>query len=263
MIRSAAGLIISLIILTSTAAHCSGGSNEKGLKVFAVKYGVSQFPRKFIFYGDKSREKVPFCWLFYYIEYGDRKILVDTGFTNDKLRKMFEIKDYKDPVEILKDNGINPESITDVIITHSHFDHIGNADKFPNAKIYINKRELNSFMKGNGLNNVRNYLKNNPEVNTFDSSLTLFDFFRIQTVGGHTEGSSVVFFNTGNDEYCITGDEIYLKENITNVTGNGSVSDHERNISFINEIIKSKARTLILHDSSFCSTEKRFITILP
>lgn len=263
MIRSAAGLIISLIILSSTAADCSGGSNGRELKVFAVKYGVSQFPRSFIFYGDKSRKKVPFCWLFYYIEYGDRKILVDTGFTNDKLRKMFEIEDYKDPVEILKENGINTSSITDVIITHSHFDHIGNADKFPNAKIYINKNEYSSFINGNGLNSVRNNLRSNPAVITFNSTLTLFDFFRIETIGGHTVGSSVVFFNPGKDEYCITGDEVYLNDNITSGTGNGSVSNHSRNISFINEIIKTKTKTLILHDSYYYSTEKRFIQIIP
>ena len=254
---------MSLILLSAITADCAGNGGNNNLKVFAVKYGISEFPKKFIFYGDKSQDKLPFSWLFYYMEFRDRKILVDTGFNNDKLVKMFDIREFHDPVSILSENGIKAESITDVIITHAHFDHIGNADRFPNARIIINRKELEAFMKGNGLGNVRKYLKDNPKVHTFDKSITLFDFFRIHTIGGHTEGSSVVFFKYNNEEYCLTGDETYLSENISSSTGNGSVADHNKNISFIKELNKTGMKTLIFHDSKYYNDNKTFIQIIP
>lgn len=261
MRKFTAGILMSIILISAIAADCSGGSDK--LKLFAVKYGTSEFPGKFIFYGDKSDKKLPFTWLFYYIEYGDRRILIDTGFNNETLRNMFEIRDFQDPVEILKKNGIKPESITDIIITHSHFDHIGNADKFINAKIFINKKELESFMKGNSLDHVRKYLKDNPNIQTFENSITVFDIFNIHTVGGHTSGSSVIFFNYMNKQYCITGDEIYLKENIISETGSGSVSNHDRNISFIKEIKKSGIEPLTLHSSIYYNADSGMIQIIP
>ena len=80
----------------------------------------------------------------------ERIILVDTGIghkLNDKLNKIYAV-DYSqyEPVKSLAKKGIKPEDITDVIITHLHFDHIGGATwydgeqlklTFPNAKHYI------------------------------------------------------------------------------------------------------------------------------
>lgn len=263
MIRKAAGYLMSIILLTAITADCKGDGGKNNLKIYAVKYGVSEFPKKFIFYGDKSQDKLPFCWMFYYIEYQDRKILVDTGFNNDKLVKMFDIEDFHDPVRILSDNGIEAGSITDVIITHTHFDHIGNADKFPNARIIINKKELESFMKGNGLGEVRKYLRGNPKVHTFENSIVFLDFFRIQTIGGHSEGSSVVFFTYRDEQYCLTGDETYLYDNINSLTGNGSVVNHNKNISFLKELNKSGTKTFIFHDNKYYNNPQQFIQVLP
>jgi len=263
MIRKAAGFLMSIILVTAITTDCSSNSGNDELKIFAVKYGISEFPKKFIFYGDKSQDKIPFCWLLYYIEYKDRKILIDTGFNNDKLVRMFDIRNFKDPLSLLSENGVNAENITDIIITHTHFDHIGNADRFPNARIIINKKEYDSFMKGTGLSSVRKYLKANPKVTTFEKSIFFLDFFRIETIGGHTEGSSVIFFNYNNNQYCIAGDEAYLNDNFTSMIGNGSVVSHNKNISFIKEIIKSGTKTFIFHDNNYYDNKQQFIRIIP
>ncbi len=253
---------MTIILATGLTVDCSKTATEN-LKVYAVKYATSMFPKKFIYYGDKSSEKLPFTWLFYYVEYKDRKILVDTGFNNEKLIKMFEISDFRDPIEILEENGIAAESITDVIITHSHFDHIGNVNKFANARIIINKKEFDSFMKGTGLMEVRNFMKDNPNVYTFDKSISLFEFFRIEKVGGHSEGSSVIFFRYDNADYCFTGDEVYLDENIINQIGSGSVVNHKNNIAFIKVLLKSGAKTFIFHDKKYYDDKRRMIQVIP
>ena len=63
-----------------------------------------------------------------------------------KIHKDVQCKNFIDPVKILKDNNITPESITDIIITHAHFDHIENIHRFPNARIIISLEEYNFFL---------------------------------------------------------------------------------------------------------------------
>lgn len=107
------------------------------------------------------------------IESGDRKILVDTGLgdkQNEKWRSYFEPHGEDSLINSLKINGVTPEEITDVFLTHLHFDHCGGAVKyndkgdlvptFPNAKYWTNEkhwkwavdpnpREKASFLKEN------------------------------------------------------------------------------------------------------------------
>ena len=250
-----------LIAIAGMNAECIGVGSD--LNIYAVKYGNSKFRNSFVFYGDKSGNSVPFCWLFYYVEYGKNKILIDTGFNDQKMVKLFGISDFRDPVVILKDNGIEADQITDVIITHSHFDHIGNALKFKNARILINKDELAELNKNHSLDDIKKFINNNPKVTVFDDSMMLYDFFTIKKIGGHTKGSSVVLFSYGNENYCFTGDEIYLRENFTLNTGNGSVVNHRNNINFINFLKKGNYKVFIFHDNLYSETEKRFIKVFP
>ncbi len=107
------------------------------------------------------------------IETADRKILVDTGLgdkQNDKFRSHFEPHGTDSLLGSLDKNGLTPEDITDVFLTHLHFDHVGGAVKrdaegalvptFPNATYWTNQkhydwalnpnpREKASFLKEN------------------------------------------------------------------------------------------------------------------
>jgi len=89
------------------------------------------------------------------VEAGDRKILVDTGFGQGRAEKFRRIYDFRGSdnfmIEALAGEGLTPDQITDVIITHLHFDHAGGStiDKdsdpkptFPNARYYIQAAQL-------------------------------------------------------------------------------------------------------------------------
>lgn len=107
------------------------------------------------------------------IEDGNRKILIDTGIGNkqdDKFRSHFLPHDTVSFEDALSPLGLTTEDITDVLLTHLHFDHVGGAveyDKngqfvptFPNATYWTNEvhykwaynpnpREAASFLKEN------------------------------------------------------------------------------------------------------------------
>ena len=261
MNRKFVRLLLSIITMTALSAECTGGGS--GLKIYAVRYGRSMFLNKFVFYGDKSGGSVPFSWMFYYLEYGDKKILIDTGFNDPKMAGIFGITDFKDPVAILKDNGINADQITDVIITHSHFDHIGNAHRFKNARFIINKDELAGLNKGKSQGEVKKFLSVNSKLESFDDSYLLYNMFNIKKTGGHTQGSSVVFFKYGNKEYCFSGDEVYLMDNFAKNIGNGTVYNHGNNMGFIDLINKGDYRLFIFHDNRYLSPKERFIKVFP
>ena len=107
------------------------------------------------------------------VETGNRKILIDTGLGNkqdERFRSHFHPHVMQSLNSSLKDAGFTPDEITDVFLTHFHFDHVGGAimhdgnnklvPSFPNAKYWSNKehydwafspnpRERASFLKEN------------------------------------------------------------------------------------------------------------------
>ena len=102
-----------------------------------------------------------------------------------------------------------------------------------------------------------------PKVEVFDKDTTLYGRFIIKKISGHTKGSSVVFFNHDNNNYCFTGDEIYLKNNVTKNIGNGSVVNHKNNIDFIDLLKNGNYTLFIFHDSSYINIKQRFIRVFP
>src|SRR3979411_2880583 len=79
-----------------------------------------------------------FVWL---IRGGGRDILVDTGF-NAEEAKLRSRKRTLNPVEALARFGVNADDIRDVVVTHLHYDHAGNLDRFPNARFHLQDREM-------------------------------------------------------------------------------------------------------------------------
>ncbi len=93
-----------------------------------------------------------------FIETDNRKILIDTGigdFHAEKFKDQFEIKSEANPlVQLLKNElSTSADEITDIILTHLHFDHVGGlvgSEKeiiFPNATIHLHKNHYEYSLK--------------------------------------------------------------------------------------------------------------------
>jgi|TARA_R110002126_G_scaffold86592_1_gene209011 glyoxylase-like metal-dependent hydrolase (beta-lactamase superfamily II) len=70
-----------------------------------------------------------------------RIILVDTGFSPRAAAERKRPLDI-DPVEALARIGVDPDTVEDVVITHLHFDHAGNLDRFGKARFHIQDAEV-------------------------------------------------------------------------------------------------------------------------
>jgi glyoxylase-like metal-dependent hydrolase (beta-lactamase superfamily II) len=160
------------------------------------------------------------------IEQGERRILVDTGIgdkQDDKFRSHFEPHGEATLAGSLEKAGFSADSVTDVLLTHLHFDHVGGAIKydaqgkpvptFPNATYwsnevhynwahYPNPREKASFLKENFVP-----LKNAGVLKFIDvqkDDLEWMPGIDIRFVYGHTEAMMVPIFHQGDHTlvYC-------------------------------------------------------------
>ncbi len=159
------------------------------------------------------------------IEVDERKILVDTGFgegRREKFRKIYSFRGSDNFVDdALNAAGTSREMITDVIITHLHFDHAGGStiDKetnpkpaFPNAIYYIQKRQLEHARSGLERDKA-SYLKEDFEplidsgvAEVVDGECQLMNGIDTIICNGHTPGMQLVRVRSGGKTLVYAAD---------------------------------------------------------
>ena len=139
----------------------------------------------------------------------DRNILIDTGLGE-------AIFDHLDELEV------SPESINAILITHLHGDHFSGLQKdgkalFPNAKVYLSKRELDYWTRTN-VNQaaVAALIPYGSRVETFEPSLLdgklselLPGIFPIANYG-HTPGHTIYLVENNGENIIICGDMMHV-----------------------------------------------------
>ena len=141
---------------------------------------------------------------------GDRKILIDNGIGNkqdEKFLKNYHLNGDETLEKSLNNLGFSFEDITDVVLTHLHFDHCGGSIKysekkelvpaFPNATYHTskqqwdwatnpNRREKASFLYENIYP-----VKESGQLNLFDADIELFPSLFLKLFNGHTDGQVI------------------------------------------------------------------------
>jgi glyoxylase-like metal-dependent hydrolase (beta-lactamase superfamily II) len=216
-------------LFTQPASAFKQNTSNTNYEVYALSYGV--FPNysvsSLVAGADKNR-KVDLQMMIWLIKGpGGKNILVDTGCYHDKFVKGLGIKNFIKPSDTLAKLGLSPQDITDVIISHMHWDHADGMDLFPNAKIWIQKDEYIYYTgaawqpdgKAGGIDpdDVLTLVKLNIEhkVNLVDGdSRQIIDGITVYTGGRHTFASQYVGVRTASGTVVIASDNMYLYENL-------------------------------------------------
>ena len=140
----------------------------------------------------------------------------------------------------LQNHGIQPEMITDVIITHSHFDHIGTAHRYPNANIWIQRAEYKSFRKSSRYKRVSAaYLKAEKEgrLKLVDGNTEIMSGVHVMLTGGHTIGHQVIRIDH-TESHIFVGDECYKQSLCQNqiILPNASCYNKAKNKAFLQKL---------------------------
>ncbi len=204
------------------------------MKIVQLKYGESVFGEENIFKGGRKDRLLPISFVIYLVQTENKNILVDVGCDDGA---GFEMTHFKKPVEVLREYGVEPEEITDVIITHSHHDHIEAIKYYENALIHIQKDEYESGRK---------YIPEDFRCNIFEDGYSLQNEIKVKKIGGHTNGSCIVLIAG----YVLCGDECYVEKNLTDGILSGVVTNEENHIKFIETYSDLKFNPLLFHDAS-------------
>ena len=229
--------------------------------------------------GMDPAERMDLPFSFVLAQRGDKNVLVDTGFLKDEgsdYEIKFGIPKWVSPLDMLAGLGVAPETITDIVITHAHFDHMGSIGEYPNATIHIQKIELLSWYEAFALprqfghlttlidpDNMRQALEASIEhrINLIDGDRdNILPGIHVRFGAGHTLGQQFVLIESGRGRLLISGDCLYTSRQLTGHKHDGvyvplnnafgSVWDQLKTLDKIQvELGGDLSRLVILHDT--------------
>jgi len=198
-------------------------------EVLAVRYGTRTTRRAETFlnyhvYGEPDAD-LRMDYFFWLIRDGERTIVLDCGFGAEAGARRRRTR-LVDPVEALRGLGVEPATVDLLVVSHAHYDHIGNLDRFPGAEIVLARREL-EFWTGPYADRLQFAHSAEPDelaqlakaaadgrVRLVEDTLDVAPGIELVVVGGHTPGQLVAQVATGNGAAVLAADALHLYEEL-------------------------------------------------
>jgi len=202
-------------------------SQTEHYKVYALKFAAMAHPSPISDWADKGPQKdsVGIDFMIWLIK-GDngRNILLDAGFLKDiPEAKDFDLADYVRPDSVLSKLALKPGDITDIVLSHPHWDHIDGIGLFPNARIWIQKEDYNYYVGTAWQKDGHNGGFNKRDIRmlvdlNLAGKLTLVDGddkeiipgIKVYTGSRHTFNSQYVLVETGVNKVLLASDNIWI-----------------------------------------------------
>lgn len=234
-------------------------------RIQALNTGEVEAMESILFHkGDsaKFRKIGCFAWL---LQKGQESILIDTGIKDlevvNKTKKGPRRWTQSGEQTIgsnLERLRLRPGDIGKVILTHSHYDHISNISLFNNADVYMSAKEYEYLFDDDNemrkqLEEAKKHirrLKQRSRLFLAEESMGINSEISIRLVGGHTPGSLMVFADTVMGKCVMTGDAVFLTDNIRRQLPIGLTKDHEQSVNALNICSKFTGLCLPSHDLS-------------
>lgn len=197
-------------------------------EVYAIRYGtLRNFPVASLVAGADAARRMDIALMIWLIKRPDgRNVLVDAGFYRDKFMQRWKPTDYIKPSDAVRLVGLRPENITDIIVSHVHWDHMDGVDLFPNARVWIQRDEYTHHVDDSGRSLDRAAdaedaamlaaLRGVGRVQLIDGDdQPVMPGIMVYTGGRHTFASQFVSVETAHGMVVLASDNVYLYENLT------------------------------------------------
>lgn len=266
---------MKLIPVSAGSFHCDGGA------LFGVIPKVI-WSREYVADEQNFTRLALRCLL---IDNGSQRILVDTGIGNHYSEKHYKNNGYI-PGNYLQEsllaNGYRPEEITDVVLTHLHWDHCtgavvsssqGLGPLFPNARYWCSRLQLEHSKVSNPReraayhSEIIDFIERSGKLNLADKEGELFDGFNVRFVHGHTPGQMIPLIKYGGATLVYTSDLIPTAAHIpvlwTAAYDLDPVQVMKEKESILNEVVENNYILFFEHDyftpcATVQKTEKGF-----
>ena len=261
------GAPVKCLLLAAIFATFFAGASTPEYSIQAIRYATAPgVPVAALIVGGPKDEKVDIAMVIWLIRGGGRTILFDSGFHRDTFLKYFPMTERVRPDEAVKLAGVQPEEVTDIVISHAHWDHMGGIDLFPKANVWIQKEEFRYYTgeawqpQGNHGGIDPEDVKELVQLNTAGrlrfvdgDNVEIFSGIRAYTGARHTYASQYLRVE-GNPAFVLASDNCYFYRNLSLHLASAGFSDadHAANIAAQTRMIElagSADRVVPGHDA--------------
>lgn len=214
-------------------------------------------------------------------KYPEKIILVDNGAGNKHLDQLsyYNFFNLVDLEEELRKKGITPEQVTDVILTHLHFDHCGYSTRkeektgelypsFPNATHWVSRKQWENFLHPNPLEKDSYFMENMQAIadkgllRLIDTDTKLCPDIELRIFDGHSPGQLVPYITTSEQTFVFAGDVIPLVASVSpewiSAYDTYPVTSYQEKVRMLEEAAREGQVLIYCHDAyTKCSTVKK------
>jgi glyoxylase-like metal-dependent hydrolase (beta-lactamase superfamily II) len=194
--------------------------------LFAIRYATRKALRSNHFIGgDPHDGPMPMDYFVWVAVAPSGAFVIDTGFTAETAKKRGRTF-LRCPVEALRLVGIDPDAVAHVILTHMHYDHVGNFHRFPRARFHLQEPEMRyatgRYMTHRGLagafevDDVVGMVRLNyaGRVDFYNGSAEVAPGITIHPAPGHSVGLQFVRVHTRRGWVVVASDVTHFYENM-------------------------------------------------
>jgi glyoxylase-like metal-dependent hydrolase (beta-lactamase superfamily II) len=197
--------------------------------VVAVRYGTrstrkSECYLDFESYGEPDGP-LEMDYFFYVLRRGGETLLVDVGF-DPVVGERRGRTCLCAPVDALRELGIAPGSVAQIVVTHLHYDHVGNLLAFPDAELLLHERELDFWCGPDGVSAAHSAPIEREEIDYVasahrDGRVRLLDDdgevakgVHAVRVGGHSPGQLILVVDGRSGPVLLASDAVHYYEEL-------------------------------------------------
>jgi len=242
------------------------GAAAPAYEVYAIRYATSPgFQVSLLVAGADPARRLDIPFMVWVLKgAGNRNVLVDAGSYRGPVFEQWKLRDFVKPSIAIGKVGLVPDEITDVIITHIHWDHVGGVDLFPKARVWIQHAEFDHYIDAQGK-------PRSDEIAPGDASMlqSLRQSGRLMFVDGdaqeiipgivaytggkHTYASQYLGVATAAGTVVVASDSLYLYENLEKRLPLGATGDRNADLRVQTRMLSiASSPSLIVpgHDSA-------------
>ena len=199
-------------------------SRDDRYRVTIVKYGTRQTVRSDVYlnyhlYGEPDGP-IGMDYFFWIVRNDRRTIVVDTGFSAAGGARRNRTT-LIEPAAAFAQLGVGQAT---VVVTHAHYDHIGNLDLFPGQKVVMTTDEYDFWIGPYATRTLVHHSVEDSEIGymrkvreenrllTFANEHDLAPGIKLIEVGGHTPGQAIVLVQTDDGPVLLASDAVHYYE---------------------------------------------------